>query len=64
VTTGTYKVNSDCTGTYTILALGGTIRLAFVITDGGNEIQAVCLDAGVVQTHTFRRQFPVGDFRD
>jgi hypothetical protein len=64
VTTGTYKVNSDCTGTYTILALGGTIRLAFVITDSGNEIQAVCVDQGVVQTHIFRRQFPVGDFRN
>lgn len=64
VTTGTYKVNPDCTGTYTILALGGTIRLAIVITDSGNEIQAVCVDTGIVQTHIFRRQFPVGDFRN
>lgn len=64
VTTGTYKVNPDCTGTYAILALGGTIHLAFVITDSGNEIQAICVDPGVVQTHIFRRQFPVGDFRD
>ena len=63
VTTGTYTVNPDCTGTYTILALGGTIRLAIVITDGGNEIQAICVDAGIVQTHIFRRQYPVGDWR-
>jgi hypothetical protein len=57
--TGTYTVNPDCTGTYT---LPGT-RLVFVIADGGNEIQAICVDPGVVLTHIFRRQFPVGDLR-
>jgi hypothetical protein len=57
--TGTYKVNPDCTGTYT---LPGT-TLFFVITDSGNEIQAVCIDPGVVLNHTFRRQFPAGDWR-
>jgi hypothetical protein len=57
--TGTYKVNPDCTGTYT---LPGT-TLFFVIADSGNEIQAICIDPGVVLAHTFRRQFPVGDWR-
>ena len=58
--TGTYNVNPDCTGTYTI---PGT-RLALVITDSGNEIQAICVDPGVVLTHIFRRQFPAGDWRN
>jgi hypothetical protein len=57
--TGAYKVNPDCTGTY---ILPGT-TLFFVITDSGNEIQAVCIDPGVVLNHTFRRQFPAGDWR-
>jgi hypothetical protein len=54
--TGTYKVNPDCTGTY---KLPGT-TLFFVIGDNGNEIQAICIDPGVILNHTFRRQFPVG----
>ena len=57
--TGTYKVNPDCTGTY---ILPGT-TLFFVIADSGNEIHAVCIDPGVVLNHTFRRQFPAGDWR-
>ena len=57
--TGTYKVNPDCTGTYT---LPGT-TLFFVIGDSGNEIQAICIDPGVVLAHVLRRQFPVGDWR-
>jgi hypothetical protein len=58
--TGTYKVNPDCTGTYVI---PGT-TLFFVIADSGNEIHAICIDSGVVLNHTFRRQFPVGDWRN
>ncbi len=61
---GTYKVNPDCTGTYTVASQGGTTNASFVIADSGNEIQALCTDPGVVLTHTFRRQFPVGDWRD
>ena len=57
--TGTYKVNPDCTGTYVI---PGT-TLFLVIADSGNEIHAICIDSGVVLNHTFRRQFPVGDWR-
>ena len=58
--TGTYKVNPDCTGTYTI---PGAITLFFVIADSGNEIQAICIDPGVILAHVLRRQFPVGDWR-
>jgi len=62
--TGTYKVNPDCTGTYAIQGGGGTTRLVFVIVDSGNEIQAICIDSGVVLTHIFTRQFPAGNSRD
>jgi hypothetical protein len=58
--TGTYKVNSDCTGTYTI---PGVTTLSFVIADSGNEIHAICVDPGVVLSHTFKRQFPASDWR-
>jgi hypothetical protein len=57
--TGTYKVNPDCTGTYN---LPGT-TLFIVIGDNGNEIQAICVDPGVILHHVFRRQFPMGDWR-
>ena len=63
--TGTYKVNPDCTGTYTVqLSVGGATTVSFVITAGGNEIQGICTDSGSVTTHIFKRQFPVGDWRD
>jgi hypothetical protein len=62
--TGTYNVNSDCTGTYTIQGGGGITRLVFVIIDNGSDIQAICIDPGVVLTHIFRRQFSAGDSKD
>ena len=62
--TGTYTVNPDCTGTYKISSPDGTTTLFLVIGDNGNEIQAICIDPGVVLNHTFRRQFPVGDWRE
>ncbi len=58
--TGTYTVNPDCTGIYKIP--GST--LFFVIADSGNEIHAICIDPGVVLSHTFRRQYPAGDWRE
>jgi hypothetical protein len=58
--TGTYTVNPDCTGTYKI---PGT-TLFLVIADSGNEIHAICVDPGVVLNHTFRRQYPAGDWRE
>ena len=54
--TGTYKVNPDCTGTYTAFSGAASTTAFFVITDSGNEIQAICTDAGVVISHVFRRQ--------
>lgn len=63
--TGTYKVNPDCTGAYTVqFSVGGTTRANFVIADSGNEIHAVCTDAGTVLSHLFRRLFPVTDWRN
>jgi hypothetical protein len=59
--TGTYKVNPDCTGTYTvqISPLGITGNAFFVIDDSGNELQIITTDPGVVITCVARRQFPV-----
>jgi hypothetical protein len=59
--TGTYTVNSDCTGTYTveIPPLGITAHGFFVIDDSGNEFQLIQTDPGTVVTGVVRRQFPV-----
>ena len=57
---GTYIVNPDCTGTYTVEVspLGLTTHAFFVIADGGNELQIVITDPGTVITCIARRQFP------
>ena len=62
---GTYHVNPDCTGTYTvqISPLGITGHAYFVITELANEIQIITTDPGVVIICIARRQFPVGDWR-
>ena len=62
---GTYQVNSDCTGTYTvqISPLGITGNAYFVIADASNEIQIITTDPGVVIVCVARRQYPVGDWR-
>ena len=59
---GTYTVNPDCTGTYTVNVspLGLTTHAFFMIADGGNELQIVITDPGTVITCIARRQFPVG----
>lgn len=62
--TGTYTVNPDCTGTYTVQnSLGSTVHAFFVIDDSGNELQIVITDPGTVITCIARRQFPVGGWR-
>ncbi len=63
--TGTYTVNPDCTGTFTLLASPGgfTSHFYFVIDDTGNELLAICTDPGVVLTRVERRQFAVTDWR-
>lgn len=63
---GTYIVNPDCTGTYTvqISPIGLTGHAFFVIADGGNELRILPTDPGSVITCVARRQFPVDDWRD
>ena len=63
--TGTYKVNPDCTGTYTVTINPGalTVHAFFVIDDVLNELQIIVTDPGNVITCVARRQFPVGDWR-
>lgn len=62
--TGTYHVNPDCTGTYTVQnSLGLTVHAFFVIDDGGNELQILITDPGTVITCIARRQYPMGDWR-
>ena len=55
---GTYDVNSDCTGTFTvqISPVGITTHLFFVIDDNGKEFQVIQTDPGVVVTGFGRRQ--------
>lgn len=64
--TGTYNVNTDCTGTYMVLIspAGFTAHYLFVIDESGDELQIVCTDSGVVFSGIARRQFPLGDWRN
>jgi hypothetical protein len=62
---GTYTVNPDCTGTYTVTVNPGTpgaflAHAFFVIDDSLNELQIIVTDPGAVITCVARRQFPVG----
>jgi hypothetical protein len=63
--TGTYTVNPDCTGTFTLQVspIDVTVHVFFVIDDSGNGFQAIETDPGLVITRIARRQFPVGDWR-
>jgi hypothetical protein len=56
--TGTYRVNPDCTGTYTVQYPGLTVHGFFVIDDDGNELQVLITDPGTVISCVARRQFP------
>jgi hypothetical protein len=59
---GGYKVNDDCTGTFTEVETPMfTANFSFVIDKSGDEFQAICQDSGVVDTRTGRRQFRAGD---
>lgn len=61
--TGSYKVNPDCTGTYTTTGGGLTLHASFVINDSGNELQTIITEPGTVILCVARRQFPVDDWR-
>lgn len=57
--TGTYTVNSDCTGTFELqVAPDFTLHVFFVIDDGGNGFQAIETEPGLVITRIGRRVFP------
>jgi hypothetical protein len=62
---GTYTVNPDCTGTFTlqIASVGITQHVFFVIDDSGTEFRAIETDPGFVGTRIGRRQFPADDWR-
>jgi hypothetical protein len=60
---GTYQVNADCTGTYTVQITGvGPGHAYFVIDDNRNGIQILTTDPGVVILCIARRQFPSDDW--
>lgn len=55
--TGTYTVNSDCTGSQvTNDNLGKTVKCDFVIVSGGREIQVIETDANTSIVGTLRQQ--------
>ena len=57
--TGTYKVNSDCTGTYTvdIEPFGITSNAFFAIDSNGDELEIIVTDPGGVITCVAKRLF-------
>jgi len=63
--TGTYKVNPDCSGTYTAVVspIGLTVHFFFVIADSGKALQVIATDPTTSITGTAIKQFPIGDWR-
>src|SRR5262252_5906417 len=56
--TGTYKVNSDCTGSEVSYDnFGKTVKCDFVIVAGGKEIQAIETDRNTAVVGTLKQQF-------
>ena len=61
---GTYQVNPDCTGTYTVRDFSAGYNGPRLFRDRpsvANEIQIITTDPGTVIICVARRQFPVGD---
>lgn len=56
--TGTFTVNPDCTGTFTLTTAKGLSTWFFVISDNWNEIRAICVDPYAVLTKIGRRIYP------
>jgi hypothetical protein len=67
--TGTYVVNPDCTGTFTLqVSIPGVpafpLHVYFVLDNTLTEFQAIETDDGLVITRLARKQFPIpGDSR-
>lgn len=60
--TGTYRVNPDCTGTYTSQSSTGRTGTAFfVIASNGNEIHILPTNPGGTITCIARKVFPAGN---
>ncbi len=58
-TAGTYTVNADCTGTFTLqIAPGIASHYFFMIANNGSTYQAVCLDPVAVITRVGTRLVP------
>jgi hypothetical protein len=58
-TIGTYTVNADCTGTFSLqIAPGIASHYFFVIANSGASYQAVCLDPVAVITRIGTRLYP------
>jgi len=58
--TGTYTVNSDCTGTFTlqVAPINITVHVFFVIDTSGDGFQAIETEPGLVITRIGRKLFP------
>jgi hypothetical protein len=58
--TGTYAVNPDCTGTFTLQVspFGITVNVFFVIDNTWNEFQAIETNPGFVITRIGRKLYP------
>jgi hypothetical protein len=54
--TGAYTVNSDCTGTMTLISTGQpTLHLAILVSQSGNHIHTVVTDPGFATTSDAER---------
>lgn len=59
---GTYTVNSDCTGTFTLqIAPGIAAHYFFVVANSGAAYQAICMDSVAVITRVGAKLYPGRD---